>query len=244
MSNFGGVYDADGFRYAETIDLLYTTFAFQVDHPAAVYEFFTTVPMVRLNMIRKLQIIWSWRLPKYMMNPPRQTVLGWTVRKLQGREKQWLRCCKIMKNMQGLQDLRIRLFKDVGNDLNEWRLLKPLIGIKVQGNNCVLELPAVEGWKEGDRLVGMRIGEKSLQFPIERREVLGDNNWRSVRGIVGVGSFGQAKLYVQIPAHIVALILVPPVVAVYLVKKTIIKFDQSLEQGRKQKARMTISGKK
>ncbi|EHL03004.1 hypothetical protein M7I_0975 [Glarea lozoyensis 74030] len=132
----------------------------------------------------KLQIIWSWRLPKYMMNPPKQTALGWTVRKLQ-----------------------------------------------------------VEDWKEGDGLVGAKVGEKSLPFPIERREVLGDNNWRSVRGIVGVGSFDQAKLYVQIPAHLVAIILVPPVVAVYVVKKTIIKFDQKLEQDRKRKARMALSGK-
>jgi hypothetical protein len=218
--------------------LLYTTFAFQVDHPAAVYEFFTTVPMVRLNTIRKLQIIWSWHLPKYVMDSPRQTALGWTVRKLQDREKQWLRCCKIIKNMQGLQDLRIRLFKNINHDLFEARILAPLIGLKVKDDNCVLELPAVSGWKDGDGLVGSKPGDNGSQFRIERRAVVGDNNWRTSRGIVGVGSFDRLSLWVQIPAHLIAIALVPPVVAIYVGKRSIIKVDQRLEQRKKRKARM------
>jgi hypothetical protein len=218
--------------------LLYTTFAFQVDHPAAVYEFFTTVPMARLNAIKKLQIIWSWRLPKYVMNAPRQTALGWTIRKLQRREKQWVRCCKVIRNMKGLEDLRIRLFKDMHNDLYESRILSPLIGVKVRNDNCVLELPAVQGWKQGDGLVGVKTGESSLRYPIERRELLGDNNWRSNRGIGGLGGFDRLPMWIQIPAHLIAIILIPPVVVVYLGKKSIIKIDQSLEQKRKKQARI------
>ena len=224
-------------RYAETIDLLYTSFTFQVDHPKAVYEFVTMVPMVRLNSIKRLQVLWTIDIPKYLKDSPEQTAPGWVLRKLQGEERKWLRCCKIIKNMEGLQDLRIRLFKHIRTkDLNEKRILKTLTGVHVQ-KSYVLELPFVTGWKEGDGLVGAKPQQVNLPYTIERREKLGDGHWGGVR-FSGVGQIEKIPLWLQGAVHLAAALCTPPIVVVYLGNKTVVKLQEHSEQRRRKKIRL------
>jgi hypothetical protein len=216
--------------------LLYTTFTFQVDHALAVHEFFTTVPMVHLNRIKRLQIMWMWSLPKYILNSPSQTALGWTVRKLQDQEKKWLRCSKIISHMTGLEALRVRLLKPIDNyNLYETRILAPLRGLKVLNNNCVLELPAVAGWKQGDGLVGTNSWDNGFQYRVERRE----QPRASTRTISQ--AFHQMPLWAKVPLHLVAIALVPPVVVLNVGTRSIIKGHRKLDQRKKKKTRMSVA---
>jgi hypothetical protein len=72
----------------------------------------------------------------------------------------------MFEEMQGLREVKIKIFNDSGEILSERTLLKPLMDIKVDNHNTQLELR----WLESDDEAAVNADRNDLPFTIKRRE--------------------------------------------------------------------------
>jgi hypothetical protein len=121
----------------------------------------------QLQYIKVLRIVWLVDLPQYFSNVP-TTYSPASLFRQYTSSKKWQAICAVLTKLDGLQDLRILLFKDRPEPLRETKLLKPLAGLQVAGGKVTVELPFVSFWNEGDGLLGSKNNE-TLGFRIQRR---------------------------------------------------------------------------
>lgn len=151
--------------------MLYSTLEFELHHDAAL-EFLTTVPLRNLNYIQILDFLAVVKQSNYKPKP-----LRIVSERLHRYEKRVMECCEVLRNLKGLRELRIRLFRNSKYDLDEMRVLKPLQGFQPR-EKFVVELPWVNGWNEMGGLVknGRVSGLRGFKCDIVRRKGIRDNN--------------------------------------------------------------------
>ncbi|RDL35995.1 uncharacterized protein BP5553_06607 [Venustampulla echinocandica] len=115
--------------YSEAIDLLYSSFSFDLLMIAAAHHFLSAMPSQRLHHIKCLSLMVRPSLPPEI-NPTRGEPEG---------PETWQQICRIIKSMEGLQELRISIFNPCMH-YRESELLHPLLGTKVQNANFVVEM--------------------------------------------------------------------------------------------------------
>lgn len=124
--------------YSEAIDILYSSFSFDLVGLPLAYRFFTLVPPQRLNAIRHLQLV-DIEVPvafRFPVNPPKEK--GAT------GERQWLTVCSALRIMPALQTLKVHIVKRGGPPLQpaqESKMVTELGGVQVRKGNFILQLP-------------------------------------------------------------------------------------------------------
>jgi len=152
------VYRLTFHSYSEAVNLLYSSFSFDLMELNVAYRFLSRVPPQRLNLIRSFELFdidtpASYRYPKPPKEPHPTT------------EERWLRICSVLRNMDALKTLVITFIKEYGPPLlpdQELKMLKPLVGVRAPENGFVLRLP----WAETDKL-GQISG---VAFQVQRGE--------------------------------------------------------------------------
>jgi hypothetical protein len=124
--------------YREAINLLYSSFSFDLVRLHTAYRFLSLVPLQRLNQIchLHLQDINTPALYRYPDSPPYE--------RKPSEDEQWSRVCTVLRNMQGLRTLKMHVFKYLGPPLNsqqEEKMMALLAGVPIPKANFVVELP-------------------------------------------------------------------------------------------------------
>jgi len=127
--------------YSEAINLLYSSFSFDVVGLSTAYRFLSLVPLQRLNQIRSLQIS-QLETPvayRFLERVPKE----W----YPSTEKQWIRVCSILRAAESLRTLKIT-FSELSWELpcsaeQEEKMLAYLVGIQVPRADFLLQFPWV-----------------------------------------------------------------------------------------------------
>jgi hypothetical protein len=151
-------------RYEEGISFLYSNFAFDLEGLPSARMFFACVPLHHLNQIQYLRIS-TVIIPRNYLSPSRSTAQNGS-RSLQDlEEKEWVKVCETLRNMEGLKDLCISMLNTSNDRILEEEMLRPLIEVRVR-EEFVVEMP----WSAREEVIDFGEREDARLFRVVRRE--------------------------------------------------------------------------
>jgi hypothetical protein len=210
-------------RYFEAIDLLYSSFSFDLVGLPTAYRFLSLVPLHRLHRIRSLRIseVATPVAYGFPTKPPKE----W----YPTTEQQWIRVCSILKAAHSLRALIISFSaRDPPYSAEEEaKMLALLVGIRVPKGDFLLQLP----WDYERELIG-RILESTCTVQRSRMIPFGGFSRRSSRHEIARPS--GRRIVTGWVYGITSIIICCPCIIVY---STIVKFDEVAD--RKRSSRMS-----
>ncbi len=140
--------------------MLYSRHCFDLLDVPTAHRFLDPVPQHQLNQIRSLRIsvIFSAQWVHSTSSPHATPQRGQEV------AVQWLDICSILCKMQGLQELRLCIFRDPNHEVSERDFLLPLFSVRVRDGTFIVQLP----WASDDEME--LFGDNpNVPFIVERR---------------------------------------------------------------------------
>jgi hypothetical protein len=126
--------------------------------------FFACVPLHHLNQIQYLRIS-TVIIPRNYLSPSRDTAPNGSRSLRDLEEKEWVKVCETLRNMEGLKDLCISILNTSNDRILEEEMLKPLIEVRVR-EEFVVEMP----WRAREEVIDFGEREDARLFRVVRRE--------------------------------------------------------------------------